>query len=281
MDIKHSISVNSTESDFLRAIINMGVVYNMIKLPGTGGNLITILISELDPFWNSVVILVQTQKRFEVYGEGDMFETYFSEVEIRAAEWLRLVPSFEQGYPQPRAHWPIKQLSFELLCINCAIYNQTESMRLVKEPHLGKKTFMSFITTAEIFARPAFFQALEDIQAMGYEAKKVLIHKTGTPSEVVSQLYVNNVAEPGLLDQNKLDNVICPVCGTIKYFAHMNGVMKYKKESLRADVDFIRTHEWFGSGYIAWREILVSNRIARLILDNKWEGVRLKVIELK
>lgn len=46
------------------------------------------------------------------------------------------------------------------------------------------------------------------------------------------------------------------------------------------DVDFVRTDEWFGSGLIAFREILVSNRVARLILDKGWQGVRMKGVEL-
>ena len=60
----------------------------------------------------------------------------------------------------------------------------------------------------------------------------------------------------------------------------MKGKMYIKRDALSTNLDFIKTHEWFGSGLIAFRETLISNRIAQLILDEGWKGVRLKVVEL-
>ncbi len=73
--------------------------------------------------------------------------------------------------------------------------------------------------------------------------------------------------------------VICPKCGKVKYYPHKNGVMRFKKEALIPDTDFLKTFEWFGVGRFAFREILISNKIAQLILDKDWKGVRLKVVE--
>jgi hypothetical protein len=275
MDIFHLIAINSEKDIKLYRIINkIGINYKSMELPGAQSHLIVFEIYESDPNWRLISGLIIES------AVSNRFDTIFTKEEIHNAEWLRLIPSFEQGYPQPRLYWPIKQLSFDLLCNKCAIYNQIGSMRLAKEPHLGKKTFMSLIATGEIFAKSIFFQSLSNIQARGYEVKSALIHKTGIPSEIVSQLYVPNVTEPGFLSDNDLNRVICPICGTVKYYPHMKGVFMYQRRTIRMDLDFIRTNEWFGSGYISWREILVSNRIARLILDNKWEGVRLKVVEL-
>jgi hypothetical protein len=279
MEIKHRISVNSKEADFLAAIAEMGVENKLIRLPGNGGNLITILILESDPRWKSVVNLVKTQKQFEVYGEGDLFETLFSESEIRNASWLRLISTFEQGYPQPKSTWPIKQLSYEIICPKCAIYKQTNPMRLAKEPNLGRKSFMSLIWASEIFCTPEVILGLENIQAKGYEVWDAVIHKTDKPSERVRQLYVSDVASPGVIVDD-LDRRICPNCGTIKYYPHIKGIMYMNGEALQSDTDFMLTHEWFGHGLLAWREILVSNRVARLILDKGWSGVRFKVVEI-
>ena len=53
------------------------------------------------------------------------------------------------------------------------------------------------------------------------------------------------------------------------------------RNSLARDVDLQLTHEWFGAGSaIAYREILGSNRLARLILDYGWRGVTLKPVQL-
>ena len=40
------------------------------------------------------------------------------------------------------------------------------------------------------------------------------------------------------------------------------------------------SYEWFGRGGHAEQEILISNRFAKLILDNKWKDVQLKPIKL-
>jgi len=96
----------------------------------------------------------------------------------------------------------------------------------------------------------------------------------------VRQLYVPTIANPSVVVEDDLERTICPNCGMTKYHPHMKGMMKIKREALLPDVDFQLTHEWFGHGLLAWRELLVSNRIANLILDKKWEGVRFKVVEL-
>ncbi len=57
--------------------------------------------------------------------------------------------------------------------------------------------------------------------------------------------------------------------------------MKFKKGVLPNGTDFVRTKEWFGSGRIAFQEILVSNRVAQLFLEKGWKGFRLKVVEFE
>jgi hypothetical protein len=59
----------------------------------------------------------------------------------------------------------------------------------------------------------------------------------------------------------------------------MRGVMYLKRDALLPGVDLMQTYEWFGSGHSAYREIIVSNRFARLILEQGWKGVRMKVVE--
>jgi hypothetical protein len=281
MDIKHRISINSKkDAEFMSAIIELGIDNKTIELPGGKSKLVTFVIGESDPRWNTVVRLLKRYKDYDIYGPGDQVETVFLENEIRNAAWLRLISTFEQGYPQPKPHWPIKQLSYEIICPKCAIYKQTHPMRLAKEPNLGRKSFMSTIWASEIFCTPEVFLGLESIHAKGYEVWDVLIHKTGKPSERVRQLYVPGIASTGVIVEDDLERSICPVCGTLKYYPHVKGKMLIKREALLTDTDFMLTNEWFGHGYLAWHEILVSNRIATLILDKEWQGIRFKVVEL-
>jgi hypothetical protein len=281
MDIIHRISINSIkDAEFMSAIIELGIDHKATELPGGSNYLITFVITESDPRWDTVAQLIKRYKDYETYGPGDQFETVFSEVEIRNASWLRLKSTFEQGYPQPKSHWPLKQLSYEILCPKCAIYRQTNPMRLAKEPSLKKKSFMSLIWASEILCTPEVILGLESIQARGYEVWDALIHKTGKPLERVRQLYIPTIAPPGVIIPEDLEWKICPVCQTIKHPPHVKGPLYLKRDALLPHTDFMLTYEWFGHGLLAWREILVSNRIAQLVLDNKWEGVRFKVAEI-
>ncbi|PKO11944.1 MAG: hypothetical protein CVU39_26775 [Chloroflexi bacterium HGW-Chloroflexi-10] len=280
MDIKHRISFNMDDKRIVSVLLEMGIDTKVVELPGNGGNLITILIYESDPNWDKTVKLISNVKHFVVYGEGDQYETLFSNNEVRNAEWLRLISNFEQGYPQPKALWPLKQQSYEILCPKCAIYNQTKPMRLAKEPHLGKKSFMSLIWTNELFCTSQAFQGLAEMNARGYEAWDAVINKTDQVLEKVHQLFIPNITSPGVLGKKDLQGINCPACGTIKYYPHMSGVMRIKREAFMPNTDFLLTHEWFGHGLLAWREILVSNRVAGLILDQVWQGVRFKVVEV-
>jgi hypothetical protein len=281
MDILHNVSFNSDSSPkLLNAIEELGITHKVIELSGGGGKAIFFEISESDPLWENILQLLKTNLGFDIYRGGDVYETFFTDDDIRAAEWLRLIPTFEQGYLQPKANWPFKQMSLSNVCAKCGIYEQTSNMYIKKEPKLGKKDFMTLIGTGEIFVSPSVLSGIDSIGAKGYEVWEAIIHKTKQPSKEISQIYIPRRAQPGLVGIENMRQVICPICGVVKYYPHKKGLMHLKKDVLLSGVDFFRTHEWFGSGLIAYREIIISNRIARLILDKGWQGVRLKVVKL-
>jgi hypothetical protein len=153
-------------------------------------------------------------------------------------------------------------------------------MRIKKEPHLGKKSFLTLINAGELFCKNEVFTEFEGLNAVGYETRDVLIHRTSQPSQIIKQLFVTQVAEPGIVGLDNSDRVVCPLCKTVKHYYHKKGIMTIKKEAFPEDTDFVLSNEWFGSGLIAFKEIFVSNRIARLILQRKWLGVQFKVVEL-
>jgi hypothetical protein len=280
MDIKHRINVNTHNIEILSTIQKMGVEQNIVKLPGAGGNLITIFILESDPRWNEVISLVKEEKEFELYGKGDQFESIFSNSEIREADFLRLISTFEQGYPQPESTWPLKQNSLDNVCSKCGIYNQTNKIRINKEPNLKDNSFMSLIGIGECFCVPYVITELKRFEAKGFQEWNVIVNKTDQPSKNIQQLYIPAINPPGMIPESQLLNIVCPVCGTKKYLPHIKGKMRLRKDSTLIGSDFMLTNEWFGTGLIAYREIIVSNRIANFIIDRQWKGVRFKVIEL-
>ncbi len=231
---------------------------------------------ESDPRWSQVNALVREKNAL------DMYDTIFTEPEVLSAEWVRLKPVFEQGYPQPEAEMMWKQITYENQCPQCgAGYQQKAPFRLAKEPRLGKHDFLCLYWTYTVFCTPKVLEALRAHQIRGYEVWEAIIHRTNQPSKVVSQLVFPSVAGPGLAEVDKLQPETCAQCGLTKYAYHKRGYMHLKREALRPDVDVLLTNEWFGSGgYSGFREILISNRLARLILEKGWRGVALKPVEV-
>lgn len=255
------------------AIESLAVKHKKSPLPG-GGYLIHLDISESDPRWPQIASLVEQKKPV------DMVYTIFSPEEVLEADWVRLVPTFERGYPQPEDGW--ERFTYENECAKCgAGYRQKAAFRLKKEPPMGRHDFLSLYWTYSVFCTPQVVEALQAHQIRGYDEWKAIIHETDRPSEVVTQLVFPAIAQPGLAEDDKLQPETCRQCGIIKYAYHKRGYMHLKREALQFDTDFLLTHEWFGSGgHGGFREILISNRVANLILEEGWRGITLKPVEI-
>ncbi len=272
MRIRHRVTFN--KNDAVDAEIEaLKIKYQ--KTPGFGRYyLLTFEIDESDPRWPQIAKLIREK------GHGSLFNTIFTDNEILNAEWVRLIPVFEQGYPQPEETWVTNPINYEDHCPECGTFRQVASFRLKKEPNLGKKDFMNLYWTHALFCTPQVFSTLEAHGIRGYEKWDAIIHRTSTPSQKVSQLFVPTVAKPGLVRVEDLKREMCSSCNMTRYYPHKRGVMYLKRDALVPGVDIMQTYEWFGSGHSAYREILASNRLARIILDEGWKGVALKVVEL-
>jgi rubredoxin len=275
MEIRHRVAFNGDKKpDFKTTIDRLDVKYKMSPLPGHTTGLISFDITESDSRWAQIEELIREK------GASDIFVTVFSREEILETEWVRLVATFERGYPQPEGKW--KQLAYQNECSECgAGYRQKAAFRLKKEPRMSRHSFLSLYWTHSVFCIPQVVEALQAHQIQGYDEWKAIIHKADRPSEVVTQLVFPIIAQPGLAEEDKLQPETCPQCGIIKYAYHKRGYMHLKREALQSDTDFLLTHEWFGSGgYGGFREILISNRVANLILEESWRGVTLKPVKL-
>ena len=274
MEIWHRITYHRLDAvDHI--LDELGIRYKKSPLP-RDSYILTFEIAESDSRWPQVAELLRAKETLNLY------DTIFTPEEILSAEWVRLIPIFEQGYPQPEATWVRNPINYEGQCPQCgAGYRQVAPFRLAKEPRLGKHDFLSLYWTYTVFCTPRVLEALRAHAIRGYEVWEALLHKTGQPSRLVSQLVFPHVAGPGLLDEDKLQPETCVQCGLTKYAYHKRGYMHFKREALQAEVDILQTYEWFGSGgYGGHREILISHRLARLILEEGWRGVRLKPVNL-
>jgi len=131
------------------------------------------------------------------------------------------------------------------------------------------------------FCTPRVLREFEAHQIKGYEGWNVIISKSRLPSQRISQLFVSNETSSGLLDGGDLAPVRCPKCHITRYSHHQRGMMQYKRDALNPEeLDIVRSFEWFGSGRDAYQEVFVSNRVVKIIIDNRWKGVRFKVVKL-
>jgi len=231
-------------------------------------------MNESDPRWPEIRNLVQQKNGL------DLFQTQFSAKEILGAEWLRVIPWFEHGYPQPEDTWVTSPINYAEVCSECGTYRQVSNYRIKAEPRLGKHDFMNLTWCYDLFCTPAVLSDLRDHHIFGYEVWDAILHKTNLPAQTISQLYIPAIAGPGLTRVDDLTQKQCPKCHIAKYFPHMKGILYFQRQAVVPGVDIMLSYEWFGDGHAAYREIIISNRLARLILEKKWKGVKLKVVEL-
>ena len=90
MEIMHRISFNK-KSNVDCILDSLNIEYQKIT-SSDGWYTIHFDIAESDPRWHHVS---------ELHG-FDWYNTVFTREEILAAEWLRLMPVNERGYPQPK-----------------------------------------------------------------------------------------------------------------------------------------------------------------------------------
>ncbi len=274
MEIFHRIGINTTiDRIFFESIKQLGIHYESIALPGDGGLLVYFDIAESSPDWNSVNNLIKT------LGASDVADTFFTDEEIMNSPWVRVIPLHVIGYPQPEDDWQRNHSNYDNYCTKCGVHQQKGEFRIKKEPKLGKYSFATLYWAYAFFCGKNELNSFAENKFNGYKLIDVLINSTSRPSEIIKQILYTDTTLPGLIEGEKLNPTACTACGITKYEPHMKGMIRIKKDSLKPQLDFIQTNEWFGSGHSAYREILISNRVARLMVKNKWKGIRLKAIE--
>lgn len=109
MEIWHRITFG--RQDGVDSVIeSLAIPHKMSPLPGRG-YVIHLDINESDPRWPQLAPLVQQKKPV------DMVYTIVTKEEIVKAEWVRLVPTFERGYPQPEDGW--ERVVYDNECGHC------------------------------------------------------------------------------------------------------------------------------------------------------------------
>jgi hypothetical protein len=235
-----------------------------------------VTVAESDPGWQYIAPLV---KNSEVTVWTD-----FTRTEIENAEWLVVRPDYSIGYPPPEETiW--SDLYTESSCTKCRVgWRQIAPYHIKKDLSLKRKSFASFWGGFELFCTPEVVAAFETEQVQGYVTRPVLIHKTGEPSQHLRQIIVPQMAHAALVEEiietERFAKHLCPSCGQAWYDYYLRGMLPLRRTALLPDIDFQRTVEWFGNGRTARQEILISQRVAQLVVHNNWQGLMLSPVQL-
>ena len=72
-----------------------------------------------------------------------------------------------------------------------------------------------------------------------------------------------------------------PYCGRVKYqIPYSRRVVQYRASVFIGAPDFVLSSELFGSGGHSDRQIVVSKKVANIVREQKWKGLRLEPIQL-
>lgn len=248
-------------------------------------------ISENHPLWPQIQELAA---RYDAFC-GMPIRVQYSKADIAGAAWLSMRATRHTGYPQPEDKYQYQVYDPDGYCDRCGIRTtQITPFRVKSEPK-GRASFLQLNWVFdEFFVRPEVRQLFDEAGVTGIGFGPCLHHSSGRRLESLSQLLIRNVLPPGLVT-TELNTVTCrptneegpvrsyggrlrypddyPYCGRVKYHWPLLGQTTYARETFRDAPDIVRSHEWFGSGGSASREVLVSQKVCRLIIDHKLRGL--------
>jgi hypothetical protein len=233
-------------------------------------------IAEDDPAWPELKVFLK--------GDHTFTRTLFTDKERFDAEWCKIRSDHSIKSIRVPSDYGWSEEFFQNQCNNCGSgWKQIASLKLKREPKLGKNQFSSFGSGFELFCTPLVLEEFSRQNVNGFETWPLLLENSGEPIESLKQIMVTEVAEPAiaeeLVERECYSQTDCPVCGQTWHAHYIRGMLPLRRAALKPNVDFQLTNEWFGNGRTARREILVSQRVVRLILENKWKGAELIPIQ--
>ncbi len=272
MNILHRITFGHKDN-VESSLRNLNIDFTKSDLPGDG-YLIHLNIYESNPIWPKLEKIVQMKNALDIY------DTEFSDSEILSSEWVRLIPTYEYGYPFPSNKWQLNHPNYATYCPDCGSFKQIKPFTIEKKFDPNKYHFVCLYWTYTLFTNAEVLDTLSSNNIIGFEKWDALIGINKTSSQSIRQMYIPYFLKPGIVFDKGHKSVNCSSCSTQKYFPHRKGRMRILRDSLDQSVDILKSSEWFGSGHAAYQEIFISNKLARLIIENGWSGVRMKSVNL-
>ena len=273
MEIWHRVSIDGKDAAYWQSHgLKMTPILSALDAEGRPKSWIAEM-TESDPRWPELKPYVE--------GRLNFISTFFTDEERLAAEWCILRGTGPLRPTEPvGGNW--SRDYYEGRCPVCGSgWRQIAPFHVAREPRLGCNALGSFgyASAYALFAINEVFAAFEAERIRGVDSWPFLVGKDKHPADNVKQLLIKSVAGPAIADElvehERYRWSNCSGCGQRWHLFYSRGMLPLHRSALRTDVDFQMTHEWFGSGRAARREILVSRRVAKVILTKKWKRVEL------
>ena len=303
MRFRHHIK-DHNKPEFTAALDKMGIRYKTKLIEGTGQtdawDCFDLFVYDDDPRWPALRDLALEHNVMVFHGPA------FTPNDIEAAPWLLASATADAGYPQPEARFEYEAESFDLRhwCRRCGIGKvQTHPIRLKAEPKNKTAHFLAPQWLHQVlFVRPEVRDVFEAEGVSGAQYLAPVMHRTGAPLMSLVQIVPTETAPDGMVGvvqeqvtcsphDDELSRIRIPsergdsssggFCERIKY--HVPGkrrIVHYSRGVFEGAPDIVLSAEWFGTGAAASQHIIVSNKVARLVLAHKWKGLELEPIQL-
>jgi hypothetical protein len=275
LEIWHRVSIAGKDAGYWQSRgLEMRPILSALDAEGRPKSWIA-EIHEDDPRWPELKPYVE--------GRLNFVNTFFTDEERLAAEWCILRGCGILRPNQPVAGYWSRDYYADKCPVCGSGWTQIAPFHLAKEPKPGRNALASFAGD-ELFVTEEVLTAFRSEGFNGFDTWPLLVGKDKHPALNVKQLLVGYVAGPALADElvehEHYRWTDCVSCGRRWHLYYNRGMLPLHRSALRSHVDFQMTYEWFGSERAARREILVSQRVTRLILAKQWTGADLSPVNL-
>lgn len=266
MRIKHRFTFLKEQdtNNIVNNLSNKGISYTL----SSGIPFITFEIFEDEKVWDEVNVLMAKHNILSLK------ECLYSKEEYNNAAWFLIRCKWRWEYPQPENQFEYKQLTYDSsnYCNKCGCgLNQRDSFKIKKSPNWGKRNFLLFNWVEdELFINSDAEVVLLKHNLKGFLLKDVKNVKTNKPIDDIKQIYVNDILEPGIVNQNNtiLSETKCNACGCSKIIITGRGVIFDKEVFRYIKNDIIKSYEVFGDGHMCARMIFVSRNLYKAMMES-------------
>jgi hypothetical protein len=221
----------------------------------------------------------------------------------RKAAWYSVCATGHFGYPQPEDGYGLNTYGPTTYCKRCGIHQaQLHDFRFRSEPKAQRTQFLQLNWVMdELFVRPEVRAELEKARITGIGFRPAVHHRSGQILKSIQQLVVLTTISPALVMDGvqtvtcKLNNeegptpagmissLACPpdypYCGRVKYMGAPP--FRFRRSAFDQAPDIVKSHEWFGGGGAAFRDIFASERVIDLIKAREWRGLGWEPVPLQ